>query len=135
MLAMKNERHMVEASVPGLADMARVSLTECEAALKKLERADKWSRNQGHEGRRIEKCDGGWLILNGEHYRQLMSYEERKEYQRLYHREYRKKQKNKVNVDRVITAEELAAHSDVQRSVQTLNEIQGRVEHDLRADG
>lgn len=93
MLAMKNERHMVEASVPGLADMARVTLAECEGALRKLERPDKWSRNQGHQGRRIEKCDGGWLILNGEHYRQLMSYEERKEYQRLYHREYRKRKK------------------------------------------
>ena len=93
MLAMKNERHIVEASVPGLADMARVSLKECEAALSKLESPDKWSRNQEHKGRRVEKCDGGWRILNGEHYRQLMSKEERREYQKLYHREYRKRRK------------------------------------------
>jgi len=45
-----------EASLPGLADMARVSLKECEAAMVKLEGKDKYSRNQDHEGRRIERC-------------------------------------------------------------------------------
>lgn len=93
MLAMKNERHVVEASLPGLADMARVTIGECEAAVKKLEGPDKWSRNQEHGGRRIEKCDGGWRILNGEYYRHQMSAEDRREYQRLYHREYRKRRK------------------------------------------
>lgn len=95
-LAMKNERHVVEASLPGLADMARVSLKECEAAIIKLESRDKYSRNQEHEGRRIEKCDGGWRILNGEHYRQLLSLEERREYQRLWAREKRRKSKSQV---------------------------------------
>lgn len=84
MLAMKNERHIVEASIPGLADMARVSLKECEAALGKLEGPDKYSRNQENKGRRIEPCPGGWLILNGEHYRQLLSADERREYQRTW---------------------------------------------------
>jgi hypothetical protein len=91
MLAMKNERHIVEASLPGLADLARVSIKECEAAIAKLEGPDKWSRNQGHGGRRIEKVDGGWMILNGEYYRHQMSLEDKREYQKLYHREYRKK--------------------------------------------
>lgn len=95
MLAMKNERHIVEASLPGLADLARVSFTDCEAAIKKLESPDKYSRNQENEGRRIQKCEGGWLILNGEHYRKLMSAEERREYQKLYHRDYRAKKKQR----------------------------------------
>lgn len=94
MLAMKNERHVVEASIPGLADMARVSLEECKKALKKLMAEDEYSRNQQHGGRRIEKCDGGWKILNGEYYRQKLNEEDRREYQRLYHREYRKRTKN-----------------------------------------
>lgn len=96
MLAMKNERHIVEASLPGLADLARVSFEDCEKAIKKLESPDKYSRNQENEGRRIQKCEGGWLILNGEHYRKLMSTEERREYQKLYHRKYRAKKKNNV---------------------------------------
>lgn len=93
MLAMKNERHVVEASLPGLADMARVSLKECESAIAKLESKDKYSRNQTFDGRRIEKCEGGWLILNGEYYRHKMSEDDRREYQRTYHRNYRKVQK------------------------------------------
>lgn len=93
MLAMKNERHVVEASLPGLADLARVTIKECEAAVGKLEGPDKWSRNQEYRGRRIEKCEGGWRILNGEYYRQQMSVEERREYQREYHRKYRAKKK------------------------------------------
>ena len=91
MLAMKNERHMVEASLPGLADMARVTITECEKAIKKLESKDGYSRNQDHEGRRIERTQGGWKILNGEYYRAMMSADDRREYQRNYHREYRKR--------------------------------------------
>lgn len=94
MLAMKNERHIVEASIPGLADLARVSLDECEKALKKLLGPDKYSRNQGSEGRRIEKCDGGWRIINGEYYRHQMSQDDKREYQRKYHQEYRKRKKD-----------------------------------------
>lgn len=93
MLAMKNERHLVEASLPGLADLARVTIRECEAAVGKLEARDKYSRNQEHEGRRIERVQGGWKILNGEYYRKQMSAEDRREYQRLYHQEYRKRRK------------------------------------------
>lgn len=90
MLALKDERHVVEASVPGLADMARVTIKECEGALEKLSSKDRYSRNQEYDGRRIEKCDGGWRILNGEYYRAKMSADERREYQRDYHRDYRK---------------------------------------------
>jgi hypothetical protein len=95
MLAMKNERHIVEGSVPGLAHLAGVSLVECEASLKKLLEADPYSRNQDHQGRRIERVDGGWLILNGEYYRQKMSVDERREYQRVKQAQYRKEKKEK----------------------------------------
>lgn len=97
MLAMKNERHIVEASLPGLADLARVTIKECEAAIGKLESKDKYSRNQQHGGRRIEKVEGGWMILNGEYYRHQMSLEDKREYQKLYHRNYRAKQKEQKN--------------------------------------
>lgn len=94
MLALKNERHVVEASVPGLADLARVSLEECQAALEKLASPDKWSRNKENDGRRIAVVQGGWKILNGEYYRHQMSAEDKRAYQREYHREYRKRKKD-----------------------------------------
>ena len=97
MLAMKNERHVVEASLPGLADLARVSLKDCEVAVARLCAPDKYSRSQEFKGRRIEPCEGGWKILNGEYYRQKMSEEQRRDYQREYHRNYRKRKKQLRN--------------------------------------
>jgi CTP-dependent riboflavin kinase len=94
MLALKDDRHMVEASVPGLADLARVSVGDCQRALERFMGPDKWSRNQGNGGRRIEAVDGGWRILNGEYYRQKMSVDDRREYQKLYKREYRRRRKD-----------------------------------------
>jgi hypothetical protein len=94
MLALKNEHHVVEASVPGLADLARVSIEDCVKALEKLQAPDKWSRNEEHEGRRVEKCGGGWVILNGEHYRALMSADGRREYMRKYMQDSRAKKKS-----------------------------------------
>lgn len=97
MLAMKDERHVVEASVPGLADLARVTLKECEAAIKKLSSPDKYSRNQVEEGRRIREVPGGWLLVNGAHYRAKMDEDDRREYQRVKQAEYRKRKKGIVD--------------------------------------
>ncbi len=93
MLALKNMRHEVEASVPGLAHVAGVTLEQCEEALRKFESPDQYSRNQGHEGRRVEKVKGGWLILNGAEYQAMLSVDERREYQRVKQAEYRKRRK------------------------------------------
>lgn len=93
MLAMKDERHMVRASIPGLADLARVSVDEYRAAIEKFKAPDVDSRNREHEGKRIVEADGGWYILNGEFYKRLMSAEERREYKRKWQANYRQKQK------------------------------------------
>lgn len=69
MLAMKGHDGVVEASVPGLADAARITLDECEEGLERLLAPDKYSRTKEHDGRRIEEIDGGWLVLNHEKYR------------------------------------------------------------------
>jgi len=94
MLALKDRWHIVSASLPGLADAARVSIKDCEKALKILASPDQYSRSKGFDGRRIEECDGGWAILNGEKYRNKMSQDERNEYQRLKQREYRARKKS-----------------------------------------
>lgn len=69
MLAMADRDGVVEASVPGLADLARLSIDECRRGLASLEGPDPDSRTIAHEGRRIAKVDGGWLVLNYEFYR------------------------------------------------------------------
>lgn len=89
LLAMAGRTGVVEGSIPGLADMARVSIPECEAALEKLGAPDRYSRTKDHDGRRIQAVDGGWLILNHAKYRDKMSQDDRREYMRKYMAEYR----------------------------------------------
>jgi len=69
MLAMADARGIVEASIPGLADFAKVTIEECKTALECLTSPDEYSRTEAHQGRRIDKIDGGWRILNHAAYR------------------------------------------------------------------
>ena len=99
MLALKDERHQVRCSIPGLADFARVPIDKCQDALKVLSSPDHYSRTKDHEGRRIEECDGGWFILNGEKFRRLMSEEDRKEYQKSWIKQKRMSIQLSTSVD------------------------------------
>lgn len=92
MLAMADRRGRVWASVPGLADRARVSIDHTVEALKKFQSPDKWSRTKLYEGRRIEEIDGGWRILNYDKYRAMRDEEEKREYERQKKRAQRKKE-------------------------------------------
>jgi hypothetical protein len=96
MLAKCGKEGIVEASLPGLADAARVSVEECRKALARLMEVDPDSRTKEHGGRRIEEVDGGWLVLNHAKYRNRMSAEDRREYQRVWMREYRYRKKANV---------------------------------------
>lgn len=78
MLAMANRNGDVQASLPGLADVARVSLQQCEEAIEKLSGPDKYSRTKTNEGRRLKEVDGGWKILNYLKYREMRSETERR---------------------------------------------------------
>jgi len=69
MLAMADQHGTVEASIPGLADMARVTIENCEAALDRLQSPDKWSRSKEYDGRRIAEVAGGWSVLNYRRFR------------------------------------------------------------------
>lgn len=89
MLALSDQHGLVMSSVPGLADAARVSIGQCVEALDKLSSPDEWSRTKEHEGRRIEACDGGWLLLNHGKYRSMQDAEERREKVKLAVRRHR----------------------------------------------
>lgn len=93
MLAMADKNGLVGASIPGLADLARVSMEDCLRALKALQEPDPYSRTPDFEGRRIEVVDGGWRILNHSKYRNKMGLDERREYLRVKQQEARDKKK------------------------------------------
>jgi len=70
LLALSDQEGIVEGSVPGLANLCRLTPAEMRAALEKLSSPDPDSRSPEFEGRRIEKIEGGWRLLNYEKYRQ-----------------------------------------------------------------
>ncbi len=71
MLAMADRHGRIWASIPGLANRARVSLEACEDALDRFQKPDKYSRTPDYEGRRVEAIDGGWRLLNHAKYRAI----------------------------------------------------------------
>lgn len=70
LLSLSDVEGIVEGSVPGLANLCRLTVPEMRAALEKLSSPDPDSRSPEHEGRRIEKIEGGWKVLNYAKYRE-----------------------------------------------------------------
>ena len=71
MLAIADMHGEVNASIPGLARVAGVSVEACETAIRVFLAPDPYSRTKDDEGRRIEVIDGGWVLLNHRKYREL----------------------------------------------------------------
>jgi hypothetical protein len=95
LLALSDKDGYVAGSIPGLADLARVSIAECEQALEKLQQADKYSRSPEHDGRRLEVVEGGWLILNRAKYRDGGWDQDKIERHREANRRYYQRRRNK----------------------------------------
>ena len=95
MLAIADKHGIVEASIPGLADVSRVTLPECEEALRTLLSPDPYSRDKDNKGVRISEVRGGWEILNHHKYRELLSDEQRREREAERKARYRAENKNK----------------------------------------
>ena len=79
MLAICDQNGEVQASIPGLARLAGVTVTDAEMAIGKLLAPDKHSRTPDFDGRRIIPIEGGWELLNHAKYRRMASLEDRKE--------------------------------------------------------
>ena len=93
-LALKDETNVCRATVPALAKLCDISIEECEVFLKKFQLPDKYSRSQDFEGRRIEPVDGGWLVLNGQKYRDMLRGQDRRDYVRVKVAEHRARVKS-----------------------------------------
>ena len=121
MLAVKGRDHRVLASVPGLAAVANIPIESCRSGLEKLMSPDPDSRTKDHEGRRIAPVDGGWLVLNGEKYRNFLSKSERNEYQRNLMAERR-------------AAEKLAVVSSCDKKLAQLGQAEAEAEAEADKD-
>lgn len=99
MLAMADRDGVINASVPGLAYRAGVTIDECLAAIEVFKSNDPWSRTKDHDGKRIVDVDGGWQLLNYFKYREMMSYENQREKGNERQRRYRERKKLSLEED------------------------------------
>ena len=120
MLAMADRKGRVWASIPGLANRARVPLEDTEIALELFLSPDKYSRTPDYEGRRIEKIDGGWRLLNHEKYLAMRDDEMRREYQREWDRTHRKNPTNPTNPTKSDNDRPRPTHADADADIKDL---------------
>lgn len=105
------------ASAANLAHRARVSLEEAEAAVAILEAPDKNSSDEENEGRRVERVPGGWMILNSEKYKDIVTASFARESVRVRVKRHRAKKANvtQCNVTSVTcNASETETHTDTE---------------------
>lgn len=73
-IAMMDEDGFVALSTIGnVAARARVSMPAAKRAIESLEGPDKHADDQEFEGRRIERVPNGWMVLNAEKYRNIVT--------------------------------------------------------------
>lgn len=93
--AMDQDGYCRFASVRNLAHRAVVTEEEAEKAVETLQSPDENSGNPAHGGRRIERVDGGWLVLNAKEHRETI----RRDIERQQNRERQKRYRDKRNAD------------------------------------
>lgn len=82
------------AAVENLANRARVTPQEAKEAVRCLESPDKNSGDPSHDGRRIERVPGGWVVLNAKKYRSTVTRSIQQEQTRLRVSRYRQRKKS-----------------------------------------
>ena len=94
MIAIKDADHIVRSTAYQLARKARKTEQEVLDALKVLSSPDKKRmEKQEFEGRRIKSVEEGWLVLNGEKYREMVSLEMKRARNRRAQAAWRERQK------------------------------------------
>jgi hypothetical protein len=113
------------ACAENLASRARVSVDDTKSAVLAFESLDPYAPTQEYEGRRIERVEGGWLILNAEKYRNIVTRAVANEQARQRMQKYRAKKGNAVTQKlRSVTPSEhiKSNHQNSERPLETVFE-------------
>jgi hypothetical protein len=96
-LALKNYRTgIVDKNITGIARLCNLSIEKVQAAITKFESPDPNSTTKAHEGRRLQKIDGGWKVLNHDRYLKFGWSDEKREYERQRKAQWRDGQETKT---------------------------------------
>jgi hypothetical protein len=94
LIALADRKGIVDMTPEAISRRTTIPLEIIETGIAALEAPDPDSRSPDHDGRRIvrlaEHRSWGWQLVNYEHYRAIRSADERREYMKLYQRDYRK---------------------------------------------
>lgn len=96
--AMDEDGYAHFSAIENLANRARVTVTECNAAVQALMAPDPNSADPEFDGRRIERINGGFMVLNAVKYRSIFSNATRREQTRLRVKRFREKRAGNVDV-------------------------------------
>jgi|HubBroStandDraft_2_1064218.scaffolds.fasta_scaffold46485_3 hypothetical protein len=77
-----------------LANTARVTLEEARFAIDKFEAPDPESGDKDHDGRRLERVPGGWLVLNAAKHRDLATAQMKRDQTRQRVHAHRQRSRN-----------------------------------------
>lgn len=98
LLVLADKCGIVDMTEDAVARRTNVPLDVVQRAIQTLREPDPQSRTKDHEGRRLllidEGREWGWKIANYEHYRDIRTEEERRE----YHKQYKRKQRAKAKL-------------------------------------
>ncbi len=92
--AMDEDGFCAFACATNVANRAIVPIEKAEEALKTLEGPDPNSADPEHEGRRIERVPGGWIVLNAPKYREVATREKIRESNRRRAQAFRNRRRN-----------------------------------------
>lgn len=98
MVALAGPDGLVDATLPGLANVSRISIEKTRAAIEKFLSPDPDSRDSDFEGRRIERVGGIFRLLNYEKYRFKSSLEHKREVDAERQRRWRSGHREKTPV-------------------------------------
>jgi hypothetical protein len=89
LLAKCDQHGVAKVTIPAMAILCRITNQRMAEIITLFESPDQYSRNDEDEGRRIEKVEGGYRLLNYSAYRAKRDDDSRREYQREWDRENR----------------------------------------------
>jgi hypothetical protein len=121
LLAMADQNGEVEATIPGLAKDAHVSVEETERAIAKFLSPDKYSRTPDEDGRRIEAIDEGWRLLNYQKYRDKMSKEDRNRRNAARQQRFRDKKARNAECNASVTNNGLSRQAEADTEAEAVN--------------
>ncbi len=104
---------IVIGTIPGIARVANVSVEEARRAFEIFLAPDPESTSPENEGRRIERIERGWRVLNHEKYRELGADEKKREADRV--RIAEKRANTRATVANVANSRATVAYTDTDR--------------------